>query len=97
MGPGAGIVGGGIPSERQAVNLTPSQLLLGYLCLFLGIVFVLWMFGGWQASRLFRRYRETVACPHCGARTARDHAWRTLRCRSCGARHSVDTPTSDRI
>jgi len=78
------------------MNLTPSQLLLAYLCLFLGIVFVLWMFGGWQASRLFRKHRETVSCPHCGARNPREHAWHTLRCRRCGARHPVATPPAER-
>ncbi|NBS54672.1 hypothetical protein EBT23_03765 [bacterium] len=78
------------------MSLTPSQLLLGYLCLFLGIVFVLWMVGGWQASRIFRRFRETVLCPHCGAKNPREHAWRSLRCRRCGARHLVENSMSER-
>ena len=45
------------------MSLSGSQLLLLYLCLFLGFVFFLWMFGGWKSSRSQRRYKEKVVCP----------------------------------
>ena len=78
------------------MTLTGSQLLLLYLCLFLGIVFVLWMFGGWKKSRAYRKTMKTVLCPVCGARTPREHAWHSLRCQKCGARRPLNPEESER-
>ena len=68
------------------MSLSGSQLLLLYLCLFLGFVFFLWMVGEWKSSRDQRRCKEKVVCPVCGNPNDREHAWHSLRCRKCGAR-----------
>ena len=78
------------------MNLTGSQLLLGYLCLFLGIVFVLWMFGGWKASLASRKAKPTVKCPVCGENNPQEHAHHSLRCRRCGARYSLNPEKAER-
>ena len=77
------------------MSLSGSQLLLLYLCLFLGFVFFLWMFGGWKSSRSQRRYKEKVVCPVCGNPNDREHAWHSLRCRKCGARRSLDAVSAE--
>lgn len=76
--------------------VTGSQLLLLYLCLFLGIVFVLWMVGGWKASLAHRRSREIVLCPICGAKNRREHSWHSLRCGQCGARRPLQAEPAER-
>ena len=78
------------------MSLSGSQLLLLYLCLFLGFVFFLWMFGGWKLSRSQRRCKEKVVCPVCGNPNDREHAWHSLRCRKCGARRSLDAVSAER-
>ncbi|NCY21468.1 hypothetical protein EBX31_05885 [bacterium] len=78
------------------MTLTASQLLLAYLCLFLGIVFSLWMVGGWKASLSRKRFKETVVCPVCGAKNPREHAWHSLRCRKCGARRPLNSIETER-
>ncbi len=78
------------------MSLSGSQLLLHYLCLFLGFVFFLWMVGGWKTSRQQRRHKEKVVCPVCGNRNARGHAWHSLRCRKCGARRPLDAVSAER-
>ena len=78
------------------MTLTGSQLLLLYLCLFLGIIFILWMVGGWKASRAQRRAIERVTCPVCGAQTPRGHAWFSLRCGTCGARRRFQSELTER-
>lgn len=71
------------------MTLTGAQLLLLYLCLFLGMVFFLWFFGGWKASRAEKKATEKVTCPACGVRSARGHAWFSHRCGECGARRPL--------
>ena len=78
------------------MSLSGSQLLLLYLCLFLGFVFFLWMFGGWKSSRSQRRCKEKVVCPVCGNPNNREHAWHSLRCRKCGARRPLDAILAER-
>ena len=78
------------------MSLSGSQLLLLYLCLFLGFVFFLWMVGGWKSSRSQRRCKEKVVCPVCGNPNDREHAWYSLRCRKCGARRSLDAVSAER-
>ena len=77
------------------MSLSGSQLLLLYLCLFLGFVFFLWMVGGWKTSCRQRRGSEKVICPVCGNRNAREHAWYSLRCRKCGARRPLDAASAE--
>ncbi len=78
------------------MTLTGSQLFLLYLCLFLGIVFILWMVGGWKASRQARQGMERVPCPICGFLNPRGHAWVSLRCSKCGARRHLNPPDPER-
>ena len=78
------------------ISLSGSQLLLLYLCLFLGFVFFLWMVGGWNTSRRQRRHKEKVVCPVCGNRNPREHVWYSLRCRKCGARRPLDAVSTER-
>ena len=78
------------------MSLSGSQLLLLYLCLFLGFVFFLWMVGGWRTVSRQRRCKEKVICPVCGNRNAREHAWYSLRCRKCGARRPLDAVSTER-
>ncbi len=77
------------------MSLSGSQLLLLYLCLFLGFVFFLWMVGGWKSSRYQRRCKEKVVCPVCGNPNDREHAWHSLRCRKCGARRPLDAASAE--
>jgi hypothetical protein len=78
------------------MTVTGSQLLLFYLCLFLGIVFILWMFGGWKTSRAEQKAVERVECPVCGFHTPREHSCVSLRCLKCGARRPLQTERAER-